>query len=181
MKGCQCSLVFIGDESLAGWAGMHTTSDLDIGIESIYRSFERVASSTTAPTSHCRNIESMTMSTFCELFVVGTTDSRESLLALIEQATGGPKLGFSLTHEGIEFEVRNNPRRKGVATDELERLETNPENGFVYSPDTIEVEPIDEQMDSSTFVSVVRPIIDALRNSGFSVHISSDLEAELKT
>lgn len=121
------------------------------------------------------------MTIFCELFVVGTTDSRESLLALIEQATGGTKQGFLLAHKDVEFEVRNNPRRKGVAEDELERLESNPENGFVYSPYTIEVEPIDEQMDSSNFVSVVRPVIETLRNSGFSVHISSDLEAELKT
>ncbi len=121
------------------------------------------------------------MNTFCELFVVGTTDSRESLLTLIEQVTGGTKQGFVVAHEGVEFEVRNNPRRKGVASDELERLESSAENGFVYTPYTVEAEPIDEGMASSEFVAVVRPVIETLRSSGFSVHVSSDLEAELIT
>ena len=121
------------------------------------------------------------MTTFCELFVVGTTDSRESLLALIEQATGGTRQGFVVTYEGVEFEVRNNPRRKGIADDELERRESNSENGFVYTPYTVEAEPVDEAMISSEFVAVVRPVIETLRSSGFSVHVSSDLEAELTT
>lgn len=123
----------------------------------------------------------MTMKTFCELFVVGTTDSRESLLTLIEQVTGGTKQGFVVTHEGVEFEVRNNPRRKGVASDELERLESSSKNGFVYTPYTVEAEPIDEAMALSEFVAVVRPVIETLRSIGFSVHVSSDLETELIT
>ena len=116
---------------------------------------------------------------FAELFIIGEVKSRETLTALLASILKKDSDGFTVCHQGVEFEVRNNPRRKGHTDTELRGFEDNPNNGWINTPFAIEAAPV-ESLGEDAFVSEVRFVVAELASRGLTIRVASDLEEEIK-
>ena len=116
---------------------------------------------------------------YCEVFLTGHKVTREELAQWLVTNVQCVASGMLLSKDGLELQVRNNPRLKKESPSELARLQSNDKSGFVFSDLTLEIEPANETMETGDFVAAVRPLLAQLKERGFEIHVASDLEDEL--
>lgn len=116
---------------------------------------------------------------YCEVFLTGVHVTREELAQWLATNAQCVASGMLLSREGLEIEVRNNPRVKNESPSQLAQLRSDSKSGFVFSNLTLEIEPANETMETGDFVAAVRPLLTQLRGRGFEIHVASDLEAQL--